>query len=312
MRDSGRFMILVFAMFCVGCGGLTPDPSAKDITNIAMSNTETSCSAYAGSYKSSVTETASKKTFVGVLNITTSDSKCTFTSNSIPNHDFGDVSFHNTVAAITETFTMTVEPKAASKSTALSLRVDNAIFLNGVKLDLLAAACYGVGGEPLGKEKIGCFETNKPWRYDPMFSGNNFGTDKHNAHTQPDGAYHYHGNPKAMYDTSGKKASGVIGFAADGFPIFGPYIDDKGTIRKVKSGYKLKSGKRKNQQGEGAFPGGSYNGKFVDDYEWDAKNGDLDECNGMTRDGKYGYYVTDAYPWVMKCFKGTPDPSFNK
>ena len=29
-----------------------------------------------------------------------------------------------------------------------------------------------------------------------MFAGNSFGTDEHNAHTQPDGAYHYHGDPK--------------------------------------------------------------------------------------------------------------------
>ena len=31
-----------------------------------------------------------------------------------------------------------------------------------------------------------------------MFIGNDFGTDSHNAHTQPDGAYHYHGDPVAM------------------------------------------------------------------------------------------------------------------
>ena len=41
-------------------------------------------------------------------------------------------------------------------------------------------------------------------------------------------------------------------------------------------------------------------------------NGDLDECNGMTVDGDYGYYVTDAYPWVLNCLIGDPDPSFDK
>ncbi|MEZ4820451.1 MAG: hypothetical protein R3A45_11435 [Bdellovibrionota bacterium] len=34
-----------------------------------------------------------------------------------------------------------------SRTTALSLTVDNAIMLNGVKLDLLAAACAGVADE---------------------------------------------------------------------------------------------------------------------------------------------------------------------
>ncbi len=50
---------------------------------------------------------------------------------------------------------------------------------------------------------------------------------------------------------------------------------------------------------------------FIDDYEFTAA-GDLDECNGMTRSGSYGYYVTEAYPWVIGCFRGTPDTSFRK
>lgn len=53
------------------------------------------------------------------------------------------------------------------------------------------------------------------------------------------------------------------------------------------------------------------NGTFIDDYEF-TNAGDLDECNGMSINGDYGYYVSEAYPWVIKCFKGTPDPSFNK
>ena len=103
----------------------------------------------------------------------------------------------------------------------------------------------------------------------------------------------------------------MIGFAADGFPIYGPYIDDNGTIRRVASGYQLKTGDRVPQPGEGAFPGGSYDGTFIDDFEF-TDAGDLDQCNGMTRDGTYGYYVTDTYPWVIGCFTGTPDASFLK
>jgi len=30
----------------------------------------------------------------------------------------------------------------------------------------------------------------------------------------------------------------------------------------------------------------------------------------MTVNGQYGYYITNAFPWVLNCFKGTPDPSF--
>jgi hypothetical protein len=30
----------------------------------------------------------------------------------------------------------------------------------------------------------------------------------------------------------------------------------------------------------------------------------------MIIDGDYGYVVTNTYPWVIGCFKGTPDDSF--
>ena len=32
----------------------------------------------------------------------------------------------------------------------------------------------------------------------------------------------------------------------------------------------------------------------------------------MTVDGVYAYYITDAYPYVIGCFSGTPDSSFDK
>ena len=102
------------------------------------------------------------------------------------------------------------------------------------------------------------------------------------------------------------RPSPVIGFAADGFPIYGPYFDDAGTVRRAVSGYRLKAGTR------AGGPGGAYDGTFVDDYEWADGVGDLDRCNGMAVGGQYGYYVTDAYPYVLGCFAGTPDDSFRK
>ena len=68
-----------------------------------------------------------------------------------------------------------------------------------------------------------------------------------------------------------------------------------------------KSGARAELENQepGFFPGGSYDGTYIQDYEFnqtklDAGTCDLDECNGMTIDGTYGYYVTDSYPWVLK------------
>jgi hypothetical protein len=141
-----------------------------------------------------------------------------------------------------------------------------------------------------------------------MHGPNGFNVDSNNAHAQPDGAYHYHGPPPIFNGDSGTP-SGVIGFAADGYPIFGPYFDANGVIRKANASYRLKSGNRPSGAGD---PGGSYDGTFRDDYEYVAGQGDLDECNGMTVNGQYGYYVTEAFPYLVGCFMGTPDPSFNK
>ena len=101
----------------------------------------------------------------------------------------------------------------------------------------------------------------------------------------------------------------MIGFAADGYPIFGPYFDDNGVFRQATSSYSLRSGNRPTGTGN---PGGTYDGTYIDDYEYIAGQGDLDACNGMTVNGQYGYYVSDGYPYIIGCFTGTPDASFDK
>ena len=97
----------------------------------------------------------------------------------------------------------------AAENTPLSLTYDDAILLNGVTVDLLAAGCFGVGDG-----RVGCNDDNQPWRFDPLFAANGFQVDQHNAHSQPDGSYHYHGDPNALFDHSGTVVSPVIGFAA--------------------------------------------------------------------------------------------------
>ena len=140
-----------------------------DITNHIFTKTDPSCSAYVGEFTSTIKDLGKNRTLEGSLSITTDGSTCTISSNSIPNHDVNDTgAFATTVSEVNTTFKIPVSPTVANSPTQLSLEYDNAVFLNGAKLDLLAAACYGVGPEPLGQEKIGCFQTNIPWRYDPM------------------------------------------------------------------------------------------------------------------------------------------------
>ena len=148
---------------------------------------------------------ANNRTLAGSLSITAEGGTRMISSNSIPNHDVNDKgAFATTVSEVNTTFRVPVSPTVVNSPTQLSLEYDNAVFLNGAKLDLLAAACCRIGPEPLGQEKIGFFQTNTPWRYDPMSPLNQFGTDSHNARTQPNGAYHYHGDPVAMYVSVGK------------------------------------------------------------------------------------------------------------
>lgn len=308
-------LIVIACLFLSACStGSTSDTSNEgssatqvDITDKVFTSRSRDCASYVDSYKSSATDVNRSQAFTGSLTIISTADSCVFHTNAIPNHDFndGEHSFVNSTEEQDDQFEVTNSPSFAANTTAISLTMDNAIFLNGVKLDLLAAGCYGVSDG-----KIGCHNSDQPWRYDPMSELADFGTDSHNAHTQPDGTYHYHGNPNALFYANADIVSPVIGFAADGYPIYGSYFSDEGIIRAAKSSYQLKSGNR--TAINSINPGGSYDGTYVDDYEYIEGSGDLDECNGMTIDELYGYYVTSAYPWVLACFKGTPDSSFLK
>ncbi len=314
-KQSNIYLVplVLIASLISACGSSTSDTTnnnasiATDITDVILTKTSANCADYVDSYQSTALDVNRSVTFNGNLSITVTGNKCVISTNAIPNHDFNDgsQSFATNVSEQSITYEMTTTPVAANTATTLSLTMDNAIFLNGIKLDILPAACYGVGDG-----KVGCNNINQPWRYDPMYSLNGFATDSHNAHTQPDGAYHYHGSPMAMFYSDTAIVSPVVGFAADGFPIFGSYFDDAGTIRKATSSYQLKSGSR--VAINSINPGGVYDGTYRDDYEYSVGLGDLDECNGMTLNGVYGYYITDTYPWVLACIKGTPDASFNK
>ena len=298
---------------------------ALDITDVLFSSRSGDCSTYAGEYFSKVSNVKNGTTYQGEIQISVQEGKCIFAVNAIPNHNFGAGGhFAHAVTAQNVTYEITTSPAKAAAPTT-NIWKGSVIFLNGVKADLLAAACYGEGRDSLGNEMIGCGPNllEHPWRYDPMSPLNEFGTDTHNAHVQPDGMYHYHGNPLAMFQadcTTVSSASPLIGFAADGFPVYGSCIDDKGSIRSARPSYQLKDGGGTRQAlsgyttpsaGTGRIASANYDGQFRGDYEYVAGSGDLDICNGMTVEGQYGYYITDSYPWVLACFSGTPDPSFN-
>ncbi len=139
----------------------------------------------------------------------------------------------------------------------------------------------------------------------------------HSAGTQ----FHYHADAGCMYwepgpaqtwndyawdrlDASGP--SPLLGFAFDGYPIYGAYAEIDGEIVELRSSYKLKAG------------ADGYNG--VADYEYIAGLGDLDECNGRVAataefpGGTYHYVSTMrngdgdlGFPYFINCYHGEPE-----
>lgn len=302
----------------------SPTGDALDITDGGVNGTytirATTCARYVKDYTASVTNLsgtlqneADDEMFTANLSISVANGECEFATDGIPNHDMQDTgNFANPVSEQNDIYRMTATPEIAASTTELELGQEQGIYLNGVKIDIFAAACLGVDNERVGCGANTVSDENE-WRFDPMFGENGFGTDSHNAHTQPSGAYHYHGSPNALFDGTGESESGTVGFAADGFPIYGLYINDGGTIREVESSYQLKSGNRPTLNLGGSSAEHSeqaYDGTFRQDYEYVEGSGDLDECNGMFRDGSYGYYVTSGFPYIVGCFKGTPDSTF--
>lgn len=297
-----------------------PEAGSTDLTDQVLTSTDANCGAYVGSYSSMITDVSTGTEFEGSFVITSADGTCVFTSNQIPNHDAGEGSrFATDIAEVELNVSITAEPERAADATALGMGA-SVVMLNGVKWEAYPAACFGVGNEPDGREAIGCGPENidNPWRYNIGSPLNDFGFDDYFAHVQPNGLYHYHSTPTVLYDIEcdGSEASPVVGFAADGFPVYGPCFEDAdGTIRAAQTGYELKTGERQDVDGfttpyvTGNVESSEYSGQFIGDYEWTGA-GDLDVCNGMSIDGQYGYYITGEYPYVLACYSGTASNDF--
>jgi hypothetical protein len=155
------------------------------------------------------------------------------------------------------------------------------------------------------------------------------------GHPQQQGVYHTHTTPYRLYkNTPASQHSPLIGWAFDGFPIYGPYgysspMDPGSAVTRMKTGYSLRNittrttlpyGVPASQTGppvNNTYPIGTY----CEDYEWLASNGgDLDKYNGrmcVTPDfptGTYAYFVTmDAagvaqFPYYIGIeYYGQPD-----
>lgn len=229
-------------------------------------------------------------------------------ANGIPDHMVGafpNAGNPNAISEQNRTWRMPLHPRKADKVTRISLGVFG-VAVNGVPFDLGAAEWYR------GQRR-------SAWQYEALSGAVALGIDANHAHVQPQGTYHYHGLPTALMVRLGVRPgthSPLIGWAGDGYPIYGlyGYADGKGgQVREMTASYRVKEGSRPR---DGGGPGGRYDGTFTADYEYVAGSGDLDECNGRETvtpefpNGTYAYFLTRAWPVVSRCFTGVPDPGF--
>ena len=229
-------------------------------------------------------------------------------SNGLPNHSTGtfpNASNPNSISAQSYDYSFPTSPKKAAKANGYSIPQPFGIAVNGVLFDPIAAEWYN--NDP-----------SSGWNLNALSPKANLGLDDNHAHVQPNGAYHYHGIPDGLADQLDQgRHSPLIGWAGDGFPIYldrGHRKASKSTsgVRRLKSSFQLKKGTRP------SGPGGSYDGLYVEDYEYVAGSGDLDAANGRVQvtpefpRGTYCYILTEEFPVIPRAFRGSLASSFTK
>jgi hypothetical protein len=115
------------------------------------------------------------------------------------------------------------------------------------------------------------------------------------GHAGPQNEYHYH--VLLTIALCNLKNTGIIAYAIDGFPVYGPTgcLNVKCTKKALMtSGYLQTGDPQKNVWNAYSFRAST--SKTV-----------LDECNGRIQpDGTYGYHATLTFPYIVGCLKGTP------
>ena len=158
------------------------------------------------------------------------------------------------------------------------------------------------------------------------------------GHPQNAGQYHHHQAPVCLLDQVGDDGaahSPIVGYAFDGYPIYGPYGYDDGadshsSITRIESSYRLRSITVRHELPDGTVLSPYYWGPnvsawyplglYIEDYEFVAGLGHLDEYNGRFAvtpeypNGTYAYFVTQnsdgssAYPYMIgPQYYGEPD-----
>ncbi len=175
------------------------------------------------------------------------------------------------------TWTVPLNPKKSARATSIETR--------------MGTLGFTVTGIPIFGPMEGPVPADSAFG-DPVYNGL---VDSCGGHTGYNSDYHDHILITTSECNLAKRR--VLGYAIDGFPIYNSYgCTNKSCTKTVKvtSGY-VKTGNPKS------------NAWNAYTYRASKKAGQLDACNGRTEpDGSYGYHATNAFPYVIGCFTGTP------
>lgn len=245
---------------------------------------------------------------------TCANGKRSLVGNGIPDHAVGafpNAHNPNRISVQQVSFSASLKP-VKRQGEGRSIK-EPGYAINGIKFD------PGTGGAcPSSMTSTRSCDLGRPageWRIEALGqTAFNFGVDANNAHVQPDGDYHYHGLPTGLMPAATLKGQkmALVGWAGDGYPMYALYGPSnprsaKSAMRKMRGSYQIKAKPDAGRPPVSLVPMGT----FMQDYQYIPGSGDLDECNGrfdVTPEfpkGIYHYYVTDSYPYVQRCVKGT-------
>ena len=242
--------------------------------------------------------------------------KLSIKANGIPNHQVGQFPNRGNPHAIKEQrYSFAFEQNPVANPISQPLHNVSKNNYKGPPNIPFGIAVNGVIFDP-GTAEFWKGDLNSGWNYCALGGAVRLGLDENHAHVQPSGTYHYHGMPVGLLDQinlHAEKHSPLVGWAADGYPIYALYgYAEKGSKKIIKhtSSFRLKFGERPNPP-DG--PGGKYDGAFVQDYVYEKGIGTLDECNGCFTetpefpDGTYAYFITEKWPVIPCAFRANPE-----
>jgi arylsulfatase A len=235
-------------------------------------------------------------------------------TNNIPAHQYGPFGGMNTIAGQDFEYSMCLYPELTTIATEIIEDPSSQGCGGGT---IFGVSDQGINYSPFARlywVNPNTQEENLDWHVEADFTLN---MDLNGGHVNNVSRYHYHNIPTDYFNNDlnidGSTHSPLLGYAADGFPIYYKYLysdpnDVNSNVSSFNSSFQLKSGSR---PGDGiTAPNGIYDGNYVEDYDYNNSISELDECGGRFGvtpdypDGTYYYVLTDNWPYIPRCMKG--------